>query len=160
MTMMEHPRAANWFWVAAQFSLLIVWAVVVVNTAPFALSSNGALVVSYSGLGIVAVGLAQVMAAFYALGWNVTPMPNPRKDRALVTTGIFRYVRHPIYGGLLLMIAGTSLARFSFWGLLLCVPLVIFFLLKSFYEEQKLQKKFPHYGGYMATTKRFVPLVW
>lgn len=160
MTMMEHPRAANWFWVAAQFMLLIVWAVVVVNTAPFAVSSNGALIMSYSGLGIAVAGLAQVMAAFYALGWNVTPMPNPRKNRALVTTGIFRHVRHPIYGGLLLMIAGTSLARLSFWGLLLVLPLVIFFLLKSSYEEHQLQKKFPEYGRYTTTTKRFVLLLW
>lgn len=160
MTITEHPRAANWFWVAAQFTLLIVWAVVVVNTAPFVVSSNGSLVVSYSGLGIVTVGLVQVMAAFYALGWNVTPMPSPRKDRELVTSGIFRHVRHPIYGGLLLMITGTSLARFSFWGLLLVVPLVIFFLLKSSYEEKQLQKQFPEYRGYTTTTKRFVPLLW
>ena len=50
------------------------------------------------------------MAGQQSLGVNLTPLPKPRNSSSLVTGGIYRYCRHPMYGGLLMASAGLSVA--------------------------------------------------
>ena len=50
------------------------------------------------------------VAGQQSLGVNLTPLPKPRNSSSLVTGGIYRYCRHPMYGGLLMASAGLSVA--------------------------------------------------
>jgi protein-S-isoprenylcysteine O-methyltransferase Ste14 len=86
-------------------------------------------------------------------------MPRPREGGALVETGVYARVRHPIYGGLVLAAFGWGLIGASPVGLLLSAALLGFFTLKSTREEAWLVERFPGYPAYRRRTKRFIPFV-
>jgi protein-S-isoprenylcysteine O-methyltransferase Ste14 len=72
--------------------------------------------------------------------------------------GPYRLVRHPIYGGLLLGLAGLALWVGSWLSLVLVVGLVGIFWTKSAEEERRLSARFPEYDGYRAVVRRrFIP---
>jgi protein-S-isoprenylcysteine O-methyltransferase Ste14 len=72
----------------------------------------------------------------------------------LVTGGVYRLARHPIYGGVVLLAAGWSLARASIWPLLLSAVLAAFLLLKSRREEAWLSAADPAYDEYRRLVRR------
>ena len=75
----------------------------------------------------------------------------------LRTGGVYRLVRHPIYGGVILIALGSSLV----WSPLALLPtalLVVLFELKSRREESLLLERFPGYETYRRRVRwRFVP---
>jgi protein-S-isoprenylcysteine O-methyltransferase Ste14 len=110
--------------------------------------------------GVMAVGLALAFVAGFRLGRNLTPLPVPVAGGRLVTSGVYAYARHPIYGGVLVLAlgwsayagsAGTLAATAALWGL---------FELKSRFEERALLARYPDYARYRAGTRRFVPFVY
>lgn len=107
-------------WFAAQAVLLLL---VVVPPEPLRplLSTVGWLA--------TAAGLGLVVAGQQALGTNLTPLPQPRKSATLSTGGIFGYVRHPMYGGLVLAALGYGLASGDELRLLMAIAL--FFVLDA-----------------------------
>jgi len=76
-----------------------------------------------------------------------------------VTTGPYAYVRHPIYGGMLLAIIGSAIGQSLFWLL----PLVVYgpqFIVSARREEILLLEQFPHrYRDYMKRTRMLLPFV-
>ena len=62
-----------------------------------------------SGLALIVLGLVVAVFAAWNLGRSLTPLPYPKKDAELVTTGLFGYVRHPIYFGVILLAFGWSI---------------------------------------------------
>ncbi|MGC4054247.1 MAG: methyltransferase [Paludibaculum sp.] len=68
----------------------------------------------------------------------------PRQE--LVAAGLYRYVRHPIYLGDILLVAGYELALNS-WGVLLVVPLIGFVWRKAAQEEALLTGYLPGYAA-------------
>lgn len=110
------------------------------------------------GLGIVVLGGALVLFSFHHLGKNLTDTVATRKDHALVTTGPYRYVRHPFYLAFALLIVGVSLVAAN-WLLFLagCVPFG-FIVARTRIEEAKLIERFgSEYRDYSAKTGRFFP---
>lgn len=104
---------------------------------------------------IAGVGLA-VLGRFY-LGRN-WGLPASRKENPeLVNNGPYRYVRHPIYGGIMLAMLGTALGAGAFW----VVPLVLFsgyFVYSARREESIMIAQFPEqYPAYMRRTRMFLP---
>jgi protein-S-isoprenylcysteine O-methyltransferase Ste14 len=71
----------------------------------------------------------------------------------LRTGGLYRFVRHPIYSGLLLTMASGSGFRLPTLGLL-----VLLLILKARWEETRLTQRFEGYGNYASRTPRFVPV--
>lgn len=53
-------------------------------------------------------GAIFIITALFTLGRNLSPLLQPRKKHSLVVSGIYSYVRHPMYGGLMLVAAGRS----------------------------------------------------
>jgi len=111
------------------------------------------------GLFLCIAGLALSGAATWQLraGSSLTPMPSPRTGAALLTSGLYRRVRHPVYSGLLvwafgMAIAAASVLHFGLFGLLW-----IFFTAKAAHEERLLAQKFSDYPEYAARTPRFFP---
>ena len=69
---------------------------------------------------------------------------------------VYRYVRHPIYGGDLLLLLGLELALNS-W-LVVLVPMLAFGIIRqAAQEERMLLESLPGYRAYYETTKRFIP---
>ena len=82
-------------------------------------------------------------------------------DQTVISTGPYAIVRHPMYGGALLMMIGTPLSLGSWWGLpasLALVPALIWRLLE---EERMLARELDGYGAYLRRVRRrLVPFVW
>lgn len=83
--------------------------------------------------------------------------PEPAKDAKLVTTGVFKRSRHPIYSGLLWLAYGIGLASGPWPQLFLAIALHVVLFYKANYEESLLLKKFKEYKKYMTVTGRFLP---
>lgn len=115
-----------------------------------------------SVVGVVAIGggMAMAAAAVRALGAALTPLPKPRADATLVQGGIYRHVRHPIYGGVVLAAAGWGLLTASLVGLIVAGAILAFFALKSHREEAWLVERYPDYPAYRARTRRLLPWVY
>jgi len=79
----------------------------------------------------------------------------------VISTGPYRYVRHPMYGTFIIFMVGTSLLRGSWYGLLLGPILVVAVAFRALQEERVLRAELPGYDAYMARVKyRFIPHVW
>jgi protein-S-isoprenylcysteine O-methyltransferase Ste14 len=118
-------------------------------------SVEGFLVVL--GLVVIVAGLAVFVAGARALGSSLTPFPTPRSGATLQERGLLRRVRHPVYGGVILLMLGWSLAEAPL-GLVPTALLGAFFDLKARREEAWLGERYPAYAGYVARTPwRFVP---
>ena len=99
-----------------------------------------ALVVTGLGMGIG--GAVLVVLGLRDLGRNLTAVPHPRDGAELVETGIYRFVRHPIYGGLIAMAVAWGLMNASLLTLLMAAVLALFFDLKSRREEAWLRARY------------------
>lgn len=80
------------------------------------------------------------------------------KTTRLVTTGAFRYIRHPMYTALLCLAWGVFLQRFTWLGLLLVLASTALLFVTAKREEKECIEHFGDaYGDYMRRTHRFVP---
>jgi protein-S-isoprenylcysteine O-methyltransferase Ste14 len=105
-------------------------------------------------------GLGFAGWAYRSLGSAFTPYPRPLGGAPRVEAGPYRFVRHPLYGGAILLLAGISLA-YSFVSLALTVVLAVLWRFKSGAEERFLVEQFPDYAVYRRRTRRrFWPYVY
>jgi protein-S-isoprenylcysteine O-methyltransferase Ste14 len=82
------------------------------------------------------------------------------KTSALVTTGIYRYIRHPLYTSLLLLTWGIFFKAPGWVGLLLALAASLFVFATARADEAECRRFFgPAYQDYMKRTKMFVPFV-
>ena len=118
-------------------------------------SVEGFLVVF--GLVVIVAGAAVFVLGVLSLGSSLTPFPRPRTGAVFREGGPFKHVRHPIYGGVILLMLGWSIAEAPL-GLVPTATLAVFFDLKARREEAWLGERYPEYAGYLARTpRRFVP---
>lgn len=110
------------------------------------------------GLAVAGCSGGLVVWTFRNLGKNLTDTVVTRRDHTLVTSGPYRYVRHPFYVAGALGFLGGSLAMASGFLLLSgCVPLA-FLVARTRIEEEKLIERFgDDYRRYMQATGRFFP---
>jgi protein-S-isoprenylcysteine O-methyltransferase Ste14 len=109
------------------------------------------------GLAVGGAGAVLFGWGIASLGASLTPYPRPHEGGTLRAEGVYAHVRHPIYGGVLLMALGWSLALSP---LALAATAILWLLLelKARHEESLLLERYPEYGGYAARVrKRFVP---
>jgi protein-S-isoprenylcysteine O-methyltransferase Ste14 len=110
---------------------------------------------------LIALGVALLAAGGIGLGSALTPFPAPRRGGELQTTGVYRLVRHPMYGGGILIALGWSTIYATPLGLALTIVLAPFANLKSRHEERWLERAYPGYAAYRARTPhRLIPFVW
>lgn len=85
--------------------------------------------------------------------------PEPSAEAKLVTTGVFKRMRHPIYAGLIWVGYGIGIASGPVPHLFFAIALHVVLHHKSKLEETFLLAKFPEYASYQAKTGRFFPKV-
>jgi protein-S-isoprenylcysteine O-methyltransferase Ste14 len=109
---------------------------------------------------IFAVGLAVAITARFQLGreWSDIESSSVGADHKIIEHGVYRFVRHPIYTGDVLVIAGLELALNS-WLVLGVIPLALAVFLKAKSEEEALAHRLSGYHEYQSRTKRFLPFV-
>lgn len=114
-----------------------------------------------ASLGLAFAGSGLVVSGALALGRNLSALPDPRPGSALTERVIFRQVRHPIYGGVMIGSLGLVAMAGSWWALLPVSMLVAVLMVKSRLEERALTLAFPDYPDYAARVRRrFIPYVW
>ncbi|MBK8668305.1 MAG: isoprenylcysteine carboxylmethyltransferase family protein [Saprospiraceae bacterium] len=114
-------------------------------------------VIKYPGLLIFLMGGITALASMIQLNRNLTAFPTPKEKAFLYTGGLYGFVRHPIYTGVILIFLGLTFYSLSVYKLLITCSLVILFYFKSDYEEQQLKKKYQDYEEYKNKTGRFFP---
>ena len=106
------------------------------------------------------LGIAIAIWAAILLGPNLTPLPKPKQNGELIRTGLYRFVRHPIYFGVILVCFGWAGIEQTLYTLVLAIILLIFFDLKSRQEEIWLTEKFSEYDVYKQNTKKLIPFIY
>jgi protein-S-isoprenylcysteine O-methyltransferase Ste14 len=115
-----------------------------------------------AGLIVMWLGLAIRFWAIAALGRAFRTTVEVDPGQAVVSTGPYRWVRHPSYSGLLLIVAGFGLAVGNWLALVICVVLPLPALLRRIQvEETELTSVLgDRYRAYQAQTKRLIPGLW
>jgi protein-S-isoprenylcysteine O-methyltransferase Ste14 len=105
-------------------------------------------------------GLVLPLSAVRTLGRSASPFPKPPATSELKETGVYALVRHPIYGGIILLSLGWSLGLGPV-ALIPTVVLAIALVFKSLLEERWLLDRHPSYAAYrIRVRRRFVPYLW
>ncbi len=112
------------------------------------------------GIALGLIGGLTALAGVLSLGRNLTPVPYPKEDAVLVESGAFRFVRHPIYSGIIMGSLGWSLLTNSLIALILTAALFVLFDVKSRREEQWLSEKYAGYDTYRARVRKLIPLIY
>jgi protein-S-isoprenylcysteine O-methyltransferase Ste14 len=111
------------------------------------------------GMIMLVAGLAFAVWARVHLGRNWGMPMTEKAEPELVTSGPYRFVRHPIYSGILLGILGTGLATNLFFLIAFAIALA-YFVYSATVEERLLSATFPDaYARYRAHTKMLIPFV-
>ena len=94
-----------------------------------------------------------MLIAIKDLGSNLSPFPRPIVNGNLITSGIYRFIRHPMYYSLILISFGFFLTKLSFYHLGLTISLALIIKFKIILEEKYLNKKFKNYFLYIDKVK-------
>jgi protein-S-isoprenylcysteine O-methyltransferase Ste14 len=113
--------------------------------------------IRWLGALLIMAGLALAVWGVRSLGRSLTPGTEPLPGAPLVTSRAFAHLRHPIYGGIVVGLAGYTLA-WSNWTLALVVGLLtwVYFNGKAKAEERWLRQRHPTYEAYMRQVPRRV----
>ena len=115
---------------------------------------------AFTGVGLVALGVALIAAGVLALRRQLTAFPMPVPGGRLIEGGVFGLVRHPMYGGGVIAALGWGLALASPMALVGAIVLGVFFDLKSRREEAWLGDQFAGYAAYRGRTRRLIPWIY
>lgn len=128
---------------------------------PDLLSSEPLKMVSLAcGISIGLISILVMAIAAFNLGKNLTPLPCPKDNAQLVQSGLYRYVRHPIYFGVLLAALGWFLVFPNVYILLYAIGLFILFDVKARREEVWLVERFSAYRDYQIRVKKLLPGIY
>ena len=107
----------------------------------------------FVGFLIIIIAFIILLVAIKDLGRNLSPFPRPRDNSNLVSTGIYRFTRHPMYYSLIFVSFGVFIIKLSIYYLFLSISLGLIIKFKIALEEQYLNKKFKNYLLYKNEVK-------
>ena len=156
----REPLRAQWLHNALVWLGVIILVVPLASpailAAPFLPPST---IGSVSGLAVTALGLALAIAARTYLAGNWSAAVEIKEGHALIRSGPYRYVRHPIYSGLLLALLGTAVALDRWRAVVAFALIFVALLLKSRHEESRLRRALPDYATYARETAALIPFL-
>lgn len=155
---------SKWFWLIVALSMVpLMFGIISFIVNPAAMSFSAlplADSIRLSGIPLGMVALLGTDWMFRHLGHNVTKTSMPREDATLVTTGPYRWIRHPMYSfGMMLFLAFTLLT--ANWLIGICsVTAFCAIIVRVHREESRLIDKFGDaYRKYKKQTGRFLPRI-
>ena len=107
----------------------------------------------FVGFLIIIIAFIILLVAIKDLGRNLSPFPRPINNSNLVTTGIYRFTRHPMYYSLIFISFGVFITKLSIYYLFLSISLGLIIKFKIALEEQYLKIKFKNYLLYKNEVK-------
>ena len=110
-------------------------------------------ILSIMGCLIIIMASIVMVTAIKDLGNNLSPFPSPIANGKLITSGIYSFIRHPMYYSLILISFGVFLIKLSLYYLCLTMSLGLVIKFKIILEEQYLNKKFKKYFLYKSNVK-------
>jgi len=113
----------------------------------------------YCGIAVSAAGVALLIAAKRALGWNYSPGFEAYVPFRIVNDGPYRFLRHPIYVGRLLIAGGACIMTGTAWLAIAWLVGLRWYWRAAVIEEVDLGRWFPMYHSYVQHTGRFFPRV-
>jgi protein-S-isoprenylcysteine O-methyltransferase Ste14 len=150
-------RERGGWWVVGQ-SILMLGAVVLGVSHGGGWVSLGGFILGW--VLFVVGGVAGVWGVIQ-LGEARTAFPRPLGGGArLVTTGVYRWVRHPLYFSVVTSLLGWGLIWASWTSLAACLVLGLFLDAKARREERWLAEVYPEYGAYSRRVKRLFPGIY
>jgi protein-S-isoprenylcysteine O-methyltransferase Ste14 len=105
------------------------------------------------GFLIIIIACIILLVAINDLGRNLSPFPRPKNNSNLVTKGIYRYTRHPMYYSLVFISLGVFITKLSIYFLFLSTSLVLVIKFKIALEEKYLNNKYKNYLLYKNKVK-------
>jgi protein-S-isoprenylcysteine O-methyltransferase Ste14 len=116
--------------------------------------------VSVLGDALVAIGLGIAMLVVIQNAYAAATV-TVESGQTVVSTGVYRQVRHPMYVGNFVMMIGVPLALGSYWGLLFAIPGQAVIIVRILDEEKLLTEQLPGYREYTQRVRyRLLPYVW
>lgn|SRR6185503_9957419 len=106
------------------------------------------------------VGLAIVVWARIAFGWRSLHAGSDATKGGLVTSGPYRFVRHPIYAGLMLVLIGVVIGHHDRITIAAVAIIVAGLGVRIAAEERSVRRMYPEYESYARRTKRLVPFLF
>lgn len=113
------------------------------------------------GLALFVIGLTIMIVGQITLWRNYSGFVVIKKGHQLITHGIYRFIRNPIYLGAIMVFTGLPVYAASVYGFLAMLVMIPIFLFRIKMEEKKLAEHFgDEYEAYRNTTKRLIPFLY
>jgi protein-S-isoprenylcysteine O-methyltransferase Ste14 len=90
----------------------------------------------------------------------ITVFPDPDPKMHLITKGPYKYIRHPMYTALFIILIPLVINQFTYTGLLVLIIFAVNQVLKIFFEEKLLLQSSPSYATYTNSTTRLIPFIF
>lgn len=111
------------------------------------------------GIAICAPGLVIIVAALVAMGRVMQVSPQPKADGHLVTRGIYGWLRHPMYSGILFIVVGLLVRTPALAAAIAGAALAALLVSKARFEEGLLLARYPGYAEYRRRTWGVIPFL-
>lgn len=146
---------ASAVYVALQNVLLVLFAAVVFFAPKnFLFESHAVKVV---GDVFCAVGVLVILFAVISLRRVIQIAPEPKAGGELIQHGVYKYLRHPIYSGILFCVLGMFLRTPTIWIAIASLAVIAFLFFKARLEEKLLLSAYPGYADYRRRTWGLFP---
>ena len=111
------------------------------------------LIINYISNFLITLSLIIIVFSAKNLGKSLSPMPRPKENSKLITSGIYRFFRHPMYYSLIIISFSFFLKSLTIYNLILSILLTFIISNKIKIEEEYLTKKFHNYTSYKNEVK-------
>ena len=102
---------------------------------------------------LITLGLIIIVFSAKDLGKSLSPMPRPKENSKLITSGIYSFFRHPMYYSLIIISFSFFIKSLTIYNLILSILLTFIISNKIKIEEEYLTKKFHSYTSYKNEVK-------
>ncbi len=146
-------------WVIAQGIIFVIFLVALISGDTVS-DVPGLIYAQIMGIIVALAGTALSVWSLFQHGWQVSPFPRPMDGALLVNGGPYRYVRHPMYSGIVVFTLGAGLAYANPVVLLSSATFLVFFMAKTGREEEMLIDSVDGYRTYRSEVPwRLVPFL-